>query len=63
MGTTACCKFNKDRESELMAGRGGDVLFNQGAVDDPLELDQRFERLLEVFPFALERVVVCLKLI
>jgi hypothetical protein len=57
MGATECCKVNKEGETELKSGKSNDRLFNQ-SIDDPQELDKRFERLIEVFPFALNRVVV-----
>jgi len=59
MGTTACCKFNKNMETELRAARGNDKLFKQGTISDPEEIDQRFEKLIDAFPFALERIIVC----
>lgn len=60
MGTTECCKLNKESEMELRAEKSSARLFNQRDTDGPDELDRRFERLIEVFPFALNRIVVTL---
>ena len=60
MGEVQCCKARRVGELELNTGKANYQNCSSENSNDPQELEQRFEKLSEGFPFTIDRVVVLL---